>query len=125
MTVILVVDDDVDFRESVVDTLTDFGFKCEQAICANSAIKLLEKRNYSLIITDILMPGQDGIFLINYLDENKVSSKVIAMSGGGRIGSDSYLEIAGDFGVDGTLKKPFSEEDILLMISSLGIKPQE
>lgn len=123
MTVILVVDDDDDFRESVVDTLKDFGFQCDEAQCANSAIERLYKTTYPLIVTDILMPGEDGIFLIDYLEKNGIKSKVIAMSGGGRIGSDSYLVMADDFGVDATLKKPFSESELINLVLSLSIKP--
>lgn len=123
MTVILVVDDDEDFRESVVDTLTDFGFQCDESDSALSAIERLYKKKYPLIITDILMPGEDGIFLIDYLDKNGIKSKIIAMSGGGRIGSDSYLEMADGFGVNATLKKPFSEENLINLILSLSIRP--
>ena len=121
---ILVVDDDLDFKASVVDTLVDFGYQCDEATGARDAMELLLNKSYPLIITDILMPKDDGIVLITHLIKNKISSKIIAMSGGGRIGSDSWLQIAEGFGVDGTLKKPFSEEQLIGMIKSLGIQPE-
>ena len=124
MSLILVVDDDLDFRASVVDTLVDFGYQCDEATSARDAKELLLNKSYPLIITDILMPEDDGIVLITNVIKNKISSKIIAISGGGRIGSDSWLQIAEGFGVDGTLKKPFSEEQLIGMVKSLGIQPE-
>jgi DNA-binding NtrC family response regulator len=124
MTEILVVDDDSDFRESLVVSLTDFGFFCDEATSARGAKKLLRSENYQLIITDILMPEEDGIILITHVRNNHIGSKIIAMSGGGHIGSNSYLQMAEGFGVDGTLEKPFSEVKLINTIKSLGIQPQ-
>lgn len=83
MASILVVDDDDDFRESVLDTLADFNYSCDQSVSANHAILMLKDSDYSLILTDVLMPDQDGLFLVNYLKEKGIDSKVIVMSGGG------------------------------------------
>lgn len=123
MTSILVVDDDDDFRESVLDSLADFNYSCDQSNSANQAILMLKDRHYSLIITDVLMPDQDGLFLVNYLKDKGIDSKIIVMSGGGKLTSDYYLKMAKDFGVDATLKKPFSEDEIISTIRSLEIEP--
>ncbi len=123
MTSILVVDDDDDFRESLLDTLTDFNYSCEQSVSAIQAIQQLKDCYFPLILTDVLMPDQDGLFLVNYIKENGIDSKIIVMSGGGKLTSDYYLNMAKDFGVDATLKKPFSEEEIISTIRSLGIEP--
>jgi len=118
---ILVVDDDKGFREGVVDLLSDYGYKVSEAKDPIYAIDQFDIGSFDLVITDILMPEQDGIFLIDHIKNVNPDLKIIAMSGGGRIGADSCLTFAERLEVSRTLKKPFMEEDLLEMLKSLNI----
>ena len=75
-----------------------------------------------IVITDIIMPDKDGIEVILHLKKNYKKVRIIAISGGGRINAKDHLEIAGQLGVDATLTKPFSHEDIIRIIKEISIK---
>jgi DNA-binding response OmpR family regulator len=72
-----------------------------------------------LIITDIIMPDMDGIELIRKIREKDNNIKILAMSGGGRIKPDLYLEIASKLKADNIIKKPFKKDELLGKVSSL------
>lgn len=123
MAHVLVIDDDQDFRESVVDSLLDAGYQVSDADNPFSALGMLRHTGFDAVLTDILMPEQDGIYLIRQLNDQQTSVKIIAMSGGGRIGAKSYIAMAEALGVAGTLTKPFLEEQLLSTLDSCGVKP--
>lgn len=60
-----------------------------------------------LIITDLIMPGNEGLEIIQELRRANPEAKIIAMSGGGRNGPTDYLKIAKFFGARQVLAKPF------------------
>ncbi len=70
---ILVVDDDSSVREILFQKLTKDGYNCREADCADKALNLIHKSYPDVVITDIRMPGMDGIELlreVKILDEN-------------------------------------------------------
>ncbi len=106
-----------------MDSLAAFGFDADDVNSASKAIQAIHEQSYALLITDILMPDRDGLELINYILDNEVDLKTIAMSGGGKIQAENYLMIADGLEVDRTLKKPFLEEELIALLNELGIKP--
>ena len=66
-----------------------------------------------LVITDLIMPDEDGLKVIMRLREIKPSLKVIAISGGGKAGPGSYLNLAKALGADAIFSKPFSINDLI------------
>jgi len=88
----------------------------------DSCLDLMKKVNEfkpDILITDIIMPDKDGIEII--IETKKVLPNIIliAISGGGRIDSESYLNTAKYLGADATLKKPFTHKELLDCISNL------
>jgi len=68
-------------------------------------IKLYKERPADLVLTDIIMPRKEGIETIRELKKMSPDIKIIAMSGGGKIDSQDYLDLAGKFGVKATFIK--------------------
>ena len=58
---ILAVDDDLQIREMLSEMLTRFGYQCRTAAHGREALAILEEEDIPLIISDIRMPGMDGI----------------------------------------------------------------
>jgi CheY-like chemotaxis protein len=72
-----------------------------------------------LVVTDLIMPEEDGLKVIIKLRELKPSVKIIAISGGGKVGPGSYLNLAKALGADVIFPKPFSINDLVSKIEQL------
>jgi len=74
-----------------------------------------------VVITDILMPEQDGVELIAHLKKHFPDVKIIAISGGGEYGDgQDYLQATRLVcNVNHTLAKPFSRDRLFLMIQDI------
>lgn len=113
MAHILLVDDDDQFRDMVTLMLKQDQHQLTIAKNGEEAFKLAKAQRFELIITDILMPGMDGIELIRALNQQQFPTPIIALSGGRRnITADFNLESAELIGVATTLAKPFSRQDL-------------
>ena len=72
-----------------------------------------------LVITDLIMPEEDGLKVLMKIREMKPGIKVIAISGGGKAGPGSYLNLAKALGADVIFSKPFSINDLTSKIEDL------
>ena len=122
---ILLVEDDETLRSVLRQTLAREGYEVQEAADGRAALKALARSPAALIITDIIMPEMEGIEFIMSLRKANPKVPVIAMSGGGRLGGDDYLELAQAFGAAGILAKPFDSNQLLGMVRELlGPRPQ-
>ena len=78
---ILVVEDDEGLRDVVVDTLEDEDYEVGAASCVADALKLAKEQSFVLLITDVRMPGPDGVDGFASLRELIPDLKCIIMSG--------------------------------------------
>src|SRR5438552_2705078 len=85
---ILVVDDDRAFCETIAKCLAQRGYDVVCADGGEAAAEAIEERKPDLIVTDVMMPGMDGIDLINWLHDQSIDVPVIAISGEGIAGRD-------------------------------------
>ena len=100
--------------------LTIDGYKVYQAYNGDDGLKkLLKIPGIELIITDIIMPEKEGIEIIREVKKKYPHMKIIAISGGGRIGAHSYLNLAKSLGADQILEKPFSKTDLVNLIKKI------
>ena len=76
-------------------------------------------RPAQVLITDIFMPGQEGIETIAAFRREWPEIRIIAMSGGGEVSRRGYLGVAESVGADATLQKPFSFATLLDALGSL------
>ncbi len=115
-TRVLVVDDDRAHLDACVRLLKLEGFETLTASNGVEALKVIDKQDVDLVLTDILMPDMEGIELISRLRKAKPGLRMISMSGGGRIGAVQCLDLSRRFGVLQTLGKPFSRDELLAAI---------
>ena len=116
---ILVVDDDVGIREMIQDALLDAGYDVELAASSDEAMKLYRRKGFDLAIVDIIMPDRDGLETLMEMRRNSGNAKVLAISGGGHIGSGPVLAMADKLGAKATLPKPFTPEELVARVGDL------
>ena len=120
MARILVVDDEPSVRDMVVAMIESASHELIEAGNGEEAIAACKVTPFDLIITDIVMPGKNGIDLIMDIKKNFQEIPVIAISGGGGItGRYDYLEIAKLVGAITILKKPFSMDELRSAVGSV------
>ena len=116
---LLIIDDDQSVRVWLRRSLEREGYEVHEAREGGEALKLLADTPVDLIITDIIMPDMEGIAFILALRQRRPPLPVIAISGGGRIGLNNYLEIAKGCGAARALAKPFKIAQLLTLVQEL------
>jgi DNA-binding response OmpR family regulator len=116
---ILIVEDDKDLREMLKISLIRRKYSVIEAGDGKEAIIHFKPTITDLVVTDLLMPEEDGLKVIMKLRELKPSLKIIAISGGGKAGPGSYLNLAKALGADAIFPKPFSTRDLIAKIEEL------
>lgn len=125
MSKILVVDDEEAIRISVTEILEYEQFEVVQAENGREAVKRLETETFDLMLIDLIMPVTEGIETIRIVHKKYPNFKIIAMTGGGRVNPDNYLQIAAQFGANATIAKPFDREQLLAVIDETLALPSE
>ena len=114
---ILLVEDNADFREFVSGQLSD-SFKVFTAIDGRSALKVLEKEDIDLIISDIMMEGMDGLDLCRAVKTNLVTSHIpIILLTAKALAEDEVRGL--ELGADDYVTKPFHMRILRLRIQRL------
>ena len=119
MARILLIDDDEQVLDMLYESLTREGYDVLRASNGEQGLRRYRQEPVDLIITDIIMPEKEGIETIIELRQDFPDVKIIAMSGGGRIGTNDYLHLAKIFGVQRTFTKPVAREQLLDAITEL------
>ncbi len=113
MTTILVIDDDVIVRETIIQILEDCGYRVVSAEDGERALAKFRAERPDLVITDIIMPEKDGMQTIAEIRVERPDVKIIAISGGGRIGNADFLRIARNLGAMDIIPKPFDPDELV------------
>jgi len=110
---VLFVDDDRELRESACEWLTLSGFSAEAAADAASAMKALRQADFDALITDIRMPGTDGMTLMRSALERDPALPVILLTGHGDVALavEAMRGGAHDF-----LEKPYDADHLVAVI---------
>ncbi len=116
---ILLVDDEIFFADGLKLFLQKSGFEVVTANDGKQGFLHFREEKFDLVITDIRMPGDNGLQLISDIRKRNSTVKIIAMSGGGYVPADDYLRISRLFGADAILQKPFSVDSLLNEINKL------
>ena len=117
---LLVVDDDPGIRRLMGVMLERVGYEVTCADSAEEAAKIMAGASFDLVITDVLMPGRDGILFISDTRKKYPGVRLIAASGGGLVGPSVYLKTATALGADAILPKPFTIAQLLEAIEQAG-----
>jgi YesN/AraC family two-component response regulator len=71
-----------------------------------------------LVITDIIMPEQEGIQTITEMRKAKPDAKIIVISGSRRIGNPDFLKMARSLGAMDVVSKPFDADELLTIVKN-------
>lgn len=96
-------------RERLSDMLKGLGHTVFGAGSADAGIELIRTERADVAVVDILMPDRDGLEAIGQLRKARPDLRIVAISGGGRVGPQVYLDLARQIGADAILVKPIDE----------------
>ncbi|MEO5349102.1 MAG: response regulator [Magnetococcus sp. YQC-3] len=117
MTTILVIDDDPTSCHLVRAILEAEGYTLLCAGGGDEGLRLFRQHHVDVVITDILMPGTDGLAVIRELLTTTPEIKIIALSGGGMIlTAETSLHVARKMGAFTSLSKPFARAELLAAV---------
>jgi DNA-binding response OmpR family regulator len=119
MSVILIIEDDRELREMIKTALIRKDHIVLEAENGKEALIHFKPSVTDLVITDLIMPDEDGLKVIMKIREMKKGIKLIAISGGGKAGPGGYLNLAKALGADAVYSKPFSINDLTAKIEDL------
>ncbi len=117
MARILIVEDDSSCIEVLSSMLEREGHEAVSSNSAREALGMITKNPPDLVITDILMPGLDGIELITQAKKRQPNIRCIAISGGGRAPKELLLRAAKQLGAIESLQKPFEHRDLMRTVN--------
>ncbi len=116
---VLVVEDNPIVMQTATMLLEDSGFRVVTAVDGVDGLKKFRQATPDVVLTDIIMPDKEGISLIIDIRRERPDAKIIAMSGGGRIGNSDYVTIAKALGADIGLRKPFDDLELINAVREL------
>ena len=119
LTKILLIDDDIFFRELVKDILVDYPVDILEASNGDKGLEIIKNNPIKLVITDIIMPEKEGLESIIEITTKYPGIKILAISGGGSSGNVNYLEMAESLGAHGILAKPFGKDELISELKKL------
>jgi DNA-binding response OmpR family regulator len=119
MARILIIDDEPHILLMVKKMLERAGYEVDLASNGSEGLRLFDSIQPDLVITDIIMPEKEGLETIREMRRQNKDLQIIAMSGGGKISADNYLETARIFGAARIMEKPFSQNLLLSYVEDL------
>jgi len=111
---ILVVEDNSDLREALVAVLENSGHDALGALNGKVALEYARQHSITLLITDLIMPEQEGIETIRFYVQEFPDIPIIAISG-----NPEYLPAAKHLGAAVVLAKPIGYADLLHAVRNL------
>lgn len=129
MNKILVIDDEEDIRIVMQQVLELEGYEVSVAADGQEGLDILETEHADLVITDVIMPGLDGVATLERIKERWPDMPVIVISGGGNvapmeyqpaaIATNAYLASAAQAGAALSMTKPFERKELIDAVSGL------
>lgn len=120
---VLVVDDEKEIREVLFKALTRIaGFHVEVAENADEALQKIQKERFDLVLTDLKMPGKDGLQLLSEISKTDPDILTVMMTGHGTI--DSALE-AMKRGASDYLMKHLNLGEIIVLFKRFSMRDND
>jgi len=119
MAKVLIIDDDAAMRRMMSRVLTDARHQVIEASDGRDGIRKFRAEAPEIIVTDIVMPEQEGIQTIREIRAAGSTVGIIAISGGGGGDGALYLTIAEELGADAVLQKPFRLAELVAVIDRM------
>ena len=115
MASVLVLEDDIVFRDAVRKTLQKAGYTVDVAANGRQGWDFFKETRHDVVITDLQMPSQGGVRTIDQIRKIAPDVPIIAMSGA----APKQLDDAMHRGANVRLNKPFEMSDLLAAVSML------
>ena len=119
MARILVIDDQESIRRVVRRALEQDGHQVMDASDGEMGMQVLARHGADVVITDIFMPGQDGILTLRQIRKQFPGLKVIVISGGDSTGMMDLRKDAELLGAVKSLQKPFTSRELVELVRSV------
>jgi YesN/AraC family two-component response regulator len=121
MTAILIIDDEQPVREVLRIALSDKGHRVLEAANGAEGLRLFQAERPDIVITDVMMPGMDGLEVTRRIKEEREDVDIIIMTG---YGSEELVIEALRSGASNYLKKPIAFNDLFAIVDKIVIKRQ-
>ncbi|MEW6001582.1 MAG: GGDEF domain-containing response regulator [Nitrospirota bacterium] len=118
---VIVVDDDLNLLDILKNALSLEGYKCEVATSAASAIELIDKTPFDIMITDIVMSDMDGLELTEKAKRIRPNMAVIVTTG---FIDDFSYDRAIEAGASDFIKKPFTLKELIARIKHVELQEE-
>ncbi|MEK6531689.1 MAG: response regulator [Deltaproteobacteria bacterium] len=112
---ILVTDDDPDLRDLLTEALKNWGYTAGVASEGNEALKALKAERYHIVISDLMMPGMDGLELLYRIKDLDKEILVIIITGYATIETAVKAIEAGAYDY---ITKPFRLDELMVVIKN-------
>ncbi|MBI5571134.1 MAG: response regulator [Desulfomonile tiedjei] len=112
---ILIVDDEPHICEILSRWLTADGYHCATAFDGRGALRLLEAREFQLVISDIIMPRMSGVDLLHAIVAQYPATAVLMVTA---VDDRKTATLCLEIGASGYIIKPFERNEILINVSS-------
>jgi DNA-binding response OmpR family regulator len=114
---VLIVDDDDSLLQVLADTVSAAGHKVRSSNDGAEAVELIRRESFDLVITDLMMPGADGLEVLRVARQNQPEALVIIITGHASLETaiQAVREGAYDY-----IRKPFKLEEIELASKNAG-----
>ncbi len=119
MARILIIEDDEQVRLALKQMLEREGYDVTEARNGRVGVDLQKNDPFDLVVTDLIMPDQEGLETISILRRDYAELKIIAVSGGGLSAPGPFLKMAQEMGADHSLGKPFRMAEMLSVVKDL------
>jgi DNA-binding NtrC family response regulator len=114
---ILIIDDEPLMRLSMTDALKEVGYEVRSAATGQEGLDRLNQTTFDIVITDLRLPGVDGLDLLQACKQRSPRTEVILITAHGSVEAavEAMKRGAYDF-----IMKPFSMEELLLIVDRVG-----
>jgi DNA-binding response OmpR family regulator len=109
---VCVIDDDPLMLEHIESMLVERGYQGVTADNVSDGLHMVREQRPDAVVIDILMPERDGLNFILGMQELLGDTRIVAMTGGGRLGPGPLLRMAEGLGAHASLTKPFSASEL-------------
>jgi|UniRef100_A0A7V6DQL4 DNA-binding response OmpR family regulator len=112
---ILIAEDDINLGEALVSYLREKGYAVDLARHGGEALDFLARRDYSLILTDLVMPEADGLEVLRAARQKNPAALVVVMTGHASLTSALKATREGAYDY---LRKPFNLQEIEVAVAN-------
>ena len=117
--IVLIIEDDPIMLRNLAQWFEQAGCRVMVAHDGDEGLAQFNTLRPNAVVTDIIMPNREGVETLMAIKHLDPDVKILAISGGGRLGSTDLLRTARGLGADAVMAKPFRSTDVVAAVSRL------